>query len=98
MDESYGIYVDDECFDIRDYDDDTDHDTDDDTGDDTDDGTNDDSDDDDDDDDDDADDGRRGNRRPLPGGAVYFPPAWSRPPAFSGVVQGLQNRRLAKAV
>ena len=30
MDETYGTYVDDECFDIHDYDDDTDHDTDDD--------------------------------------------------------------------
>ena len=29
MDETYGTYVDDECFDIHDYDDDTDHDTDD---------------------------------------------------------------------
>ena len=27
MDETYGTYVDDECFDIHDYDDDTDHDT-----------------------------------------------------------------------
>ena len=35
MDETYGTYVDDECFDIHDYDDDTDHDTDDDTDDDT---------------------------------------------------------------
>ena len=54
MDATYGTYVDDECFDIRDYDDDTDHDTDDDTGDDTGDDTNDDA-------DDDADGGRRGN-------------------------------------
>ena len=46
MDETYGTYVDDECFDTHDYDDDTDHDTDDDTGDDTDDDTNDDADDD----------------------------------------------------
>ena len=38
MDETYGTYVDDECFDIHDYDDDTDHDTDDDTDVDTDDG------------------------------------------------------------
>ena len=30
MDETYGTYVDDECFDIHDYDDDTYHDTDDD--------------------------------------------------------------------
>ena len=37
MDETYGTYVDDECFDIHDYDDDTDHDTDDDTDDDNDD-------------------------------------------------------------
>ena len=36
MDETYGTYVDDECFDIHNYDD-TDHDTDDDTEDDTDD-------------------------------------------------------------
>ena len=28
MDETYGTYVDDECFDIHDYDDDTDDDTD----------------------------------------------------------------------
>ena len=35
MNETYGTYVDDECFDIHDYDDDTDHDTDDDTDDDT---------------------------------------------------------------
>ena len=34
MDGSYGTYVDDECFDIHDYDDDTDHDTDDDADDD----------------------------------------------------------------
>ena len=38
MDETYGAYVDDECFDIHDYDDDTDHDTDGVTDDDTDDG------------------------------------------------------------
>ena len=54
MDETCGTYVDDECFDIHDYDDDTDHDTDDDTDDDTDEDTNDDA-------DDDADDGGRGN-------------------------------------
>ena len=54
MDETYGTYVDDECFDIHDYDDDTDHDTDDDTDNDTDDDTNDDA-------DDDTDDGLRGN-------------------------------------
>ena len=46
MDETYGTYVDDECFDIHYYDDDTDHDTDDDTNDDA---------------DDDTDDGGRGN-------------------------------------
>ena len=45
-DETYGTYVDDECFGIHDYDDDIDHDTDDDTGDDSDDDTNDDIDDD----------------------------------------------------
>ena len=65
MDETYGTYVDDECFDIHDYDDDTDHDTDDDTDDDTHDDTNDDT-------DDDTDDGGRGGRRPLLGGAVHF--------------------------
>ena len=54
MDETSGTYVDDDRFDIHDYDDDTDHDTDDDTGDDTDDDTNDDA-------DDDTDDGGRGN-------------------------------------
>ena len=37
MDETYGSYVDDDCFDIHDYDDDTDHDTDDGDDDDTDD-------------------------------------------------------------
>ena len=56
MEETYGTYADDECFDIHDYDDDTDHDTDDDTGDDTDDATNDDT-------DDDTDDGGRGKCR-----------------------------------
>ena len=39
MDETYGTYVDDECFDIHDYDDDSDPDTDDDTNYDTDDDT-----------------------------------------------------------
>ena len=53
MDETYGFYVDDECFDIHDYDD-TDHDTDDCTDDDTDADTNDDT-------DDDTGDGGRGN-------------------------------------
>ena len=65
MDETYGTYVDDECFGIHDYDDDTDHYTDDDTDDDTDDVTNDDT-------DDDTDDGGRGNQRPLPGGAEFI--------------------------
>ena len=51
MDETCGTYVDDACFDIHDYDDDTNHDTDDD---DTDDDRNDDT-------DDDTDDGGRGN-------------------------------------
>ena len=65
MDETYGTYVDYECFDIHDYDDDTDRDTDDDTDDGTDDDTNDDT-------DDDTDDGGRGNRRPLLGGAEFI--------------------------
>ena len=64
MDETYGTYFDDECFDIHDYDD-TDRDTDDDTDDDTDHDTNDDA-------DDDTDDGGRGNRRPLPEGAAFI--------------------------
>ena len=51
MDETYGTYVDDECFDIHDYDDDTDDDTDEDTDDDD---ANDDT-------DNDTDDGGRGN-------------------------------------
>ena len=55
MDETYGTYVDDACFDIHDYDDDTDHDADDDTDDDTDDDNN------DDDTDDDTDDGGHGS-------------------------------------
>ena len=53
MGETYGTYVDDECFDIHDYDDDTDvteDDTDDDTADDT---------------DDDTDDGGRANLYPI---------------------------------
>ena len=54
MDETYGTYVDDECFDIHNYDEDTDHDTDDGTDDDTDDDTNGDP-------DDAADDGGRGD-------------------------------------
>ena len=58
-DETYGTYVDGECFDIRDDDDDdTDHDTDGDTDDDTHYDTNDHT-------DDDTDDGGCGNRRPL---------------------------------
>ena len=65
MDETYGTYVDDESFGIHDYHDDTGHDTDDDADDDTDDDINVDT-------DDDTDDGGRGNRRPLPGGAVHF--------------------------
>ena len=69
MDETYGTYVDDECFDIHDSDDDTDpdtnHDTDDDTDHDTDDDTNDGT-------DDNTDDGGRGNRRPLLGGAEFI--------------------------
>ena len=54
MAETYGAYVDDECFDIHDYDDDTYRDTDDGTDDDADDDSNDDT-------DDDIDDGGRGN-------------------------------------
>ena len=65
MDGTYGTYVDDECFDIHDYDDGTAHGTDNDSDDDTDDDTNDDT-------DDDADDGGRGNRRPLLGGAEFI--------------------------
>ena len=61
MDETYGTYVDDECFDIDDYDGDTDHDTDDDTDDDTNDDT-----------DGDTDDSGHGNRRPLPEGAEFI--------------------------
>ena len=60
---TYGTYVDDECFDIHNCDDDTDHDTDDDADYDADVDTNDDT-------DDDADDGGRGNRRPFRGGAA----------------------------
>ena len=60
MDETYGTYVDDECFDIHAYDDDTDVDTDDDL------------DDANDDPDDDTEDGGRGNRGPLPGGAEFI--------------------------
>ena len=65
MDETYGTYVDDECFDIHGFDDEIDHDTDDVTDDDTDDDTNDDA-------DDDTDDGGRGSRTPLPGGAEFI--------------------------
>ena len=74
MDETYGTYVDDECFGFHDYDDDTEHDTDDDTDDDTNNDT-----------DDDTDDGGHGNRRPVPGGAVHFPPPFS--PQGRGCVQ-----------
>ena len=63
MDETYVAYVDDECFHIHDYDDDTDHDTDDDADDDTDHDTDYDT-------ADDTDDGGRGNRRPLPGRSI----------------------------
>ena len=74
MDETYGTYVDDACFDIHDSDDDTDHDTDDadnDT-DDTDDDSNDDH-------DDDADDGGRGNLYTIkvPGCCSWVPGPWS---------------------
>ena len=65
MDETYGTYVDDECFDIHDYDDDTDLDTDDYTDDDIDDAIDDDT-------NNDTDDGGRGNRRPLPGGSEFI--------------------------
>ena len=61
MDETYGTYVEHECFDIHDYNDDTDHDTDDDTDEDTDDDSN-----------ADTEDGGRGNRRPRPGGAEFI--------------------------
>ena len=59
MDEAYGTYADNECFDSHDYDDDTDHDSDVDTGgdNDTDDDTNYET-------DDDTDDGGRGNLYP----------------------------------
>ena len=57
MDETSGTHVDDECFDVHGYDDDTDHDSDDDANDVNDGDTNDDTDD----DDDDTDDGGRGN-------------------------------------
>ena len=56
MDETYGTYVDDACFDIHGFDGDTDHDTDDDTDGDTDDGTNAEAGD---------DDGERGNLYPI---------------------------------
>ena len=59
MDDTYGTYVADECFDIHDYDDDTDHDTDDDTDNDTDDDANDDT------DEDDTNGGGRGNLYPI---------------------------------
>ena len=65
MDETYGTYFDEECFDIHEYGNATDHDTDDDTNDDTHDDTNGHT-------DDDTDDGGRGNRRPLPGEAEFI--------------------------
>ena len=67
--ETYGTYVDDECFDIHDYDDDdTDHDTDDDTDDDTNDDT-----------DDDTNDGGRGNLYPIkaPGSRTLSGHEWA---------------------
>ena len=78
MDETYGTYDGNECFDIHDYDDGTAHDTDDDNDDDDDDYDDDDDDDDDtsddtsDDSDEATDDGGRGNRKLLPGGAEYI--------------------------
>ena len=60
MDETYGTYVDNACFAIHDYDDDTDHDTDDATDDDTDYDTTDDT-------DDDTDDGGPGSSRSVTG-------------------------------
>ena len=65
MDETYGTYVDDECFDIHDYDSDIDHDTDDDADENAGDDTNDDT-------DDDTDDGGRANRRPVLGGSEFI--------------------------
>ena len=65
MDETYETYVDDERFDIYDYDGDTEHNTDDDTDEDNDGGA-------DDDIDTDSDGGARGNRRPLLGGAEFI--------------------------
>ena len=56
----------------------SDHDADNDTDDDTDDDTNEDT-------DDDTDDGGRGNRRPLPAGAVHFSPPPQVPPQISGI-------------
>ena len=79
MNETYGTYVDDECFDIHDNDDETDYDTDGDTDDTTDDDTDGVT-------DDDTDHGGRGNRRPLPRGALHFssprpgPPPHATPP------------------
>ena len=73
MDETYGTYVDDACFDIHDHDDDSDHDTNDGN---TNDDTNDDADDDatNDDTDDDTDDGGRGNLYifKVPGGKLVY--------------------------
>ena len=82
MDETYGTYVDDECFDIHDDDDDDDdtnhhihHDTDDDTNDNT---------------DDDTDDGGRRNLYTIkvPGCCSWVPGPWSL------VLCGLAQKRL----
>ena len=78
MDETYGTYVDDECFDIHDYDGDTDHDTDDDTDDDTDEDTNDDT-------DEDTDDGGAGTEDRSQEGPYTFCPHPRSPPG--GVVR-----------
>ena len=62
MDATYGAYVDDACFDIRDYDDDNDHNTDGDADDDT---------------DDDTDDGGRGNMYTIAySGALVLDLVW----------------------
>ena len=65
MDETYGTYVDDECLDIYDYDDDTDHDAADDNDDDTANDTNDDT-------GDDTDDGGRGNLYAIEKNMYFF--------------------------
>ena len=68
MDGIYGTYVDDECLDIHDYDDDTDDDTEDDTNEDTNDDNN-----------DDTDDGGRGHLYTIkvPGCCSWVPGHWS---------------------